>query len=176
MYFHALYPPVLESREHAVAARAGRADALPRAARILVPYDGSRSARCALDYAIERAQSEACTLHVLNVQPDFAGKETGERILDAARARLEFADVSQTTVLAFGLPARCIVRNAAMERCDLIVMGTRDRLAIADFFSASVATQVVRLAHVPVTVVKQKVVATTHSPRRISTGKRRTAC
>jgi hypothetical protein len=70
--------------------------------------------------------------------------------------------------VAFGDVAQAIVRSALIERCGLIVVGTRDRLAIANFFSSSVSAQVARLAHVPVTVIKHKVVATTHSPRAIT--------
>ena len=175
MYFHALYPPNPDRQPRAMAASASRANAQAQAQKILVPYDGSPSARCALEYAIQRSQHQESSLHVLNVQADFAGKEAGERILAAARLQLQLGDVRQTTELAFGLAAQCIVRSAAMERCDLIVMGARDRPVIANFFSASVSSQVIRLARMPVTVVKQKVVATTFSPRRFPAGKWRPA-
>lgn len=86
---------------------------------------------------------------------------------DAATAQLDVHGIRHTTEVAFGDIAESIVRSAAMERCDLIVIGARNRLAIANLFSASVSSQVVRLARVPVTVIKQKVVATTHSPRLV---------
>ena len=95
-------------------------------------------------------------------------KQAGADTLKAATAQLELLGVPHTTDVAFGPVADSIVRTAAMERCDAIVIGARDRLALANFFSASVSSQVARLAQVPVTVVKQKVVATLHSPRHVS--------
>jgi nucleotide-binding universal stress UspA family protein len=170
MYFHALFPSEVDSRARAMSAAGSRENAKPPTGKVLVPFDGSPAARCALAFAIERAREQESAIHVVNVQADLNGKEAGERILAAARVQLDFGDVRHTTELAFGFAAQSIVRSAVMERCDLIVMGTRDRLAIAQFFSASVSSQVIRLAQVPVTVVKQKIIATTYSPRRISTG------
>jgi nucleotide-binding universal stress UspA family protein len=144
--------------------------------KLLVAFDGSPAARCALEYAIEQAHESASAIHVVNVQIALdddaficrSHKQAGERILKAATAQLDLHGIRYTTDVAFGAAAESIVRSAAMQRCDLIVVGTRDRLAIASFFSASVSSQVVRLAQVPVTVIKQKVVATTHSPRQVS--------
>jgi nucleotide-binding universal stress UspA family protein len=92
----------------------------------------------------------------------------GEGILEAAVAQLDHRRVNYTTEVAFGNVAETIARSAAVDGCDLIVIGARDRPAIANFFSRSISSQVVGLSEVPVTVIKQKVVATTHSPQRIS--------
>jgi nucleotide-binding universal stress UspA family protein len=169
MYFHALSANHFDEKARALSAvrRFVEADRLP--ARILVAFNGTPAARCALEYAMERARDEGAAIHVVTVQPAISDKDAGERILDAARVQLELNDIRHTSELAFGAVAESIVRSAAMEDCALIVVGKRERLAIASFFSASVSDQVVRLARVPVTVVKQTVTATTHSPTRSST-------
>jgi len=166
MYFYTATGSDANTRTYAVAAKR----------KLLVAFDGSPDARCALEYAIEQARESEVEIHVVNVQEALADesitcrshKEAGERVLKSAIALLDLHDIRYTTDVVFGTVADSIVRCASMDRCDLIVIGTRDRLAIASFFSPSVSSQVVRLSQVPVTVVKQKVVATTHSPKQVS--------
>ncbi|MGH8526552.1 MAG: universal stress protein [Gammaproteobacteria bacterium] len=55
----------------------------------------------------------------------------------------------------FGKPVEAIVRCAAERGCTKIVMGTKGRSLIADLVVRSVARRVVRLAHVPVTLIKE---------------------
>ena len=178
MYFHPIIGADANARAYAVPPKRNSAR-LKR--KFLVAFDGSPDARCALEYAIQQARKSVVQIHVVNVQEtsdhetviDLAHKEAGERILKAATAQLDLDDIRYTTDVAFGAVADSIVRRASMDRCDLIVIGKRDRLALADFFSPSVSSQVVRLSQVPVTVIKQRVVATTHSPRQISAVARR---
>lgn len=173
MYYHALTGSDLDSRAYSLAAK--RNAAMPQR-KLLVAFDGSPAARCALEYAMQQAQDGRARIHLVNVQEALVDeaaiyrsyKAAGERTLKAATAQLDLHDIPYTADVAFGTVAESIVRSASMDRCDLIVIGTRDRLAIASFFSPSVSSQVVRLAPVPVTVIKQKVVATTHSPRQVS--------
>jgi nucleotide-binding universal stress UspA family protein len=164
MYFHAVTALDMDSKAYAMAAT--RSAAKPER-KLLVAFDGSSAARCALEFAVGQASECAIAIHVVNVQPLRSHQHVAEKMLEAATVQLDMHGIRHTTEVAFGDIAESIVRSAAMERCDLIVIGARNRLAIANFFSASVSSQVVRLAHVPVTVIKQKVVATTHSPRRL---------
>jgi nucleotide-binding universal stress UspA family protein len=170
MYYHALAATDIDARPSVDAARR---TAELRRRKLLVAFDGSTESRCALDYAIEQARAAAAMIHAVNVQeaPVDDGlayrthKHAGEKVLQGAIAQLEANGIAHSADVAFGAVAECIVRSAAVERCDHIVVGTRDRLAIASFFSPSVTSQVVRLSMVPVTVVKQRVLATTHAPR-----------
>ena len=168
MYFHALTALDIDSKPYALTA--ARAAARPKR-KLLVAFDGSSAARCALEFAIAQASESGAAIHVVNVQgssDDATGfksrQEAGETVLGVATSLMDLHGVRHTAEVAFGDVPGAIVRSALMERCDLIIVGTRDRLAIASFFSSSVSSQVARLAPVPVTVVKQKVVATTHSP------------
>jgi nucleotide-binding universal stress UspA family protein len=173
MYHHALSAPETDGMAHAQPARR---NAKSPGRKLLVAYDGSPAARCALDYAIERARESGAAIHVLNVQNALiddavfyrSHAQAGADTLKAATAQLELVRVPYTTDVAFGDVPQSIVRIAAMARCDGIVIGARDRLALANFFSPSVSSQVARIARMPVTVVKQKVVATLHSPRHVS--------
>jgi nucleotide-binding universal stress UspA family protein len=168
MNFHALTALDIDSKPYSLVAT--RAAERPKR-KLLVAFDGSSAARCALEFAIGQVSETAAAIHVVNVQEsvdDAAGfksyQEAGEKVLRVATALMDLHGVRYTTEVAFGEVAAAIVRSALMERCDLIVVGTRNRLAIANFFSASVAAQVVRIAPVPVTTIKQKVVATNHLP------------
>jgi nucleotide-binding universal stress UspA family protein len=170
MYFHALTGLDIDSKPYSLAAT--RAAARQKR-RLLVAFDGSSTALCALEFAIGQAP-EFAAIHVVNVQEptDEAStfrsrQQAGEKVLRVATALMDLHGIPHAAEVAFGDVAEAIVRSALMERCDLIIVGTRDRLAIASFFSSSVSAQVARLAPVPVTVIKQKVVATTHSPQAI---------
>lgn len=171
MYYHALVEPDVDAK---ASVRAARRSAHLQRRKLLVAFNGSAESRCALEYASEQARNGAAMIHVLNVQDAAIDdalvyrthKRAGERVLQAAIAQLEADGIVHSVDIAFGAVAESIVRSAAVERCDHVVVGTRDRLAISNFFAPSVSSQVVRLSTVPVTVIKQRVIATTHSPRR----------
>jgi nucleotide-binding universal stress UspA family protein len=168
---HAPAASEIDGKPHPLVAMSSAAG---RDRKLLIAFDGSPAARCALEYAIEQARNCALAVHVVNVQTALiddavyyrSHEQIGAEILMAATLPLELRGIRHTTEVAFGAVAASIVRSAAMQRCDAIVIGSRDKPAIANFFSASISSQVARLAGVPVTVIKQKVVATIHSPRR----------
>lgn len=134
--------------------------------RMLVPFDGSD---CALR-ALRHAMGHASEIHVVNVQPkadtptlllhmtqediDKAQHEHGRSLLEDAIKRLDEAKVSYRAHVLIGDPATKIVRVAKSEHVDGIVMGTRGMGALGNLALGSVATKVVHLAEVPVTLVK----------------------
>jgi nucleotide-binding universal stress UspA family protein len=140
--------------------------------KILVPVDGSDCALRALAFAIERAQELAGpSLHVLTVHPEprvygqtavYAGKERMEelaaqrdtQVLSSAEEMLERSDVSYETEALEGEPAEVIARRATETGSQCIIMGTRGMGRIATLVMGSVATKVVHLSPVPVTLVK----------------------
>ena len=150
MYYHAHSAGDITRTAYTRAARKVAAEA-PH--KFLLAFDGSAEARAALEYAGQRAQDTGATLHVLNVQEAFPDDEIiyrtqkmkGERILGTAVAQLDYRGVRYTTEVAFGNVAETIARAAATEGCDLIVIGARDRPAIASFFSRSISRQVVNV-------------------------------
>ena len=138
--------------------------------RILVPIDGSDESMRALGYGLHLARliGEA-EIHLLNVQPPisgsvstFVGSETVSRFhqeesdnaLAAARKRLETEALPVHTAMRIGSAGTAIAEYAQEAGCDEIVMGTRGLGRIGSLVLGSVATQVVHLAELPVTLIK----------------------
>jgi nucleotide-binding universal stress UspA family protein len=138
---------------------------------ILVAIDGSKSSLRALDYAVKQAQRLKAALHVLNVQPPvetygtvpayLSAREHRELTMPAARdiveraaARAARARVACQQHVIYGDVAPTIVRTARRLGCQSIVMGTRGLGPIGDLLLGSVATKVVHLTRIPVTLVK----------------------
>ncbi len=138
--------------------------------RILVPMDGSETALRALDRAIERlAQRGGGEIRLLNVQPpipssvgDFVGadavhryhQEEGDKALGAAKERLASAGVMHRAEVRLGNVADTIAAYAADAGCDEIVIGSRGTGGFTGMLLGSVATRVLNVATVPVTIVK----------------------
>lgn len=140
---------------------------------VLVAYDGSDSARRALQYVVEASRENQSPLkvHVLNVQQEpvlFGEYVTAEMIEDLQRSLLEKANetladaaaVLRGSSLAFETHARLgnvpdQVRDAVTELgCDSVVMGTRGLSNFTGLLLGSVATRVIHEVPVPVTLVK----------------------
>ena len=133
---------------------------------LLVPIDGSASALRALRYACERFRAGGFDAVVaLNVQAPMPSSrfvsqqmidEHHERLSDEALAparRLAAKlDVKLTCAVANANPAEAIVNFA--RKGDEIVMGTRGLGRVGNMLMGSVATRVIHLAEVPVTLIK----------------------
>jgi nucleotide-binding universal stress UspA family protein len=78
----------------------------------------------------------------------------GEEVLREACDLLNAAGVAYQAHVAVGPIPETIARFADENACDFIVMGTQGRGGLSQILLGSVATQVVHLSHVPVTLVK----------------------
>lgn len=138
--------------------------------RILAAIDGSEHADRVVEH-LERLAGSGAALEVLllNVQPEIVDWQThglaresmlahrrqlGAQASENAGKRLDDAGIPFRLRIDLGDPARTIAGVAAEERCDGIVMGTRGAGAIPELILGSVASKVVHLAAVPVTLVK----------------------
>jgi len=140
---------------------------------ILIPVDGSPASLRALDLAIKMAtQNPGTSLVLLNVQNiraiELAGaseagdsdwlREAGSRAsakaLKDATGKCEHADVAFETLIRTGQIAEVIAQVAREEDIKHIVMGTRGLGGIQGLLLGSVATQVIHLAEVPITLIK----------------------
>ena len=127
---------------------------------IVVGYDGSQTARRALDYALERAGSNGRVIAAYAFEPphDWLGYADYDRVVADHRARgralLDELPTEQSieTDLLAGSPAEAIARVAAARGADEIVVGSRGfgsmRAALG-----SVSHELLRLADRPVVVI-----------------------
>lgn len=139
--------------------------------KILLPVDGSgQSDRAAQQVIALLKNCGKHEVHVINVQPPIDAPEVrshmtvgeieamqetrGGDALASARALFEQAGIACTPAVLLGPVAESIVKYAADNGCHKIVMGTRGLGAIGNVLMGSVATQVLHLTTLPVTLVK----------------------
>jgi nucleotide-binding universal stress UspA family protein len=164
--------------------RNSRAQRVPKAKttrRVLAAVDGSERSNGVVDYLTKLVGSgESIEVIVLNVQPiletarlrgygsfkqdevrDRLIADLGKPIVDGVGRRLRKAGIVVTTRVEIGDPAETIVRCAAAERCDLIVVGdprpgpVRRWIARhAGIVFGSVAGNVAQLSDKPVMIAK----------------------
>ena len=138
---------------------------------ILVPSDFSECSDAALRYGLELARRFDAELHLLHVVQDpvtqpWAAEGLSVPLFDAvdqwkkdARQRLlnsvPAGDTRRVTaVTTVATPCQEILRYAAEENVDLIVMGTHGRGGVSHLLLGSIAERVVRRAPCPVLTVR----------------------
>lgn len=143
--------------------------------QILVPVDGSDTANKALQAALELAKDSGGRVRAIHVMEEVAYasnfnqfgvyteellnamQEAGKGILQDAMTRAQSADVAADTLLFDSVSGRLaeVVANAAREwNADLIVVGTHGRRGVGRMLMGSGAEQIIRLAPVPVLVIR----------------------
>ena len=143
--------------------------------RILVPVDGSSTSTRGLDEAIKLAKLTGASLRLIHVVDPltfatgfelygaYAGnviplmKEAGEKILEQARTLVAASGVKVDTLLFDSLATRVsdtVVEQAKAWDADLIVIGTHGRRGVKRLMLGSDAEQIVRMAPVPVLLVR----------------------
>ena len=143
--------------------------------RILVPIDGSPTSNQGLDEAIKLSKLTGGSLRLIHIVDPltfatgfesyavYAGdliprmEEAGKQILDQGKARAQASGVKVDSLLFDGLAARVsetVIEQAKDWGADLIVIGTHGRRGVGRFVMGSDAEQILRLAHVPVLLVR----------------------
>lgn len=143
--------------------------------RILVPVDGSATANKALVAALQLARESGGRVRLIHVLEElayltgyeqFGGysaelvsvmRETGKKVLDDAMAIAQSAGVEADSQLYDNLGERLaeVVANVARQwDADLIVVGTHGRRGVGRMLMGSGAEQILRLAPVPVLVIR----------------------
>jgi nucleotide-binding universal stress UspA family protein len=135
--------------------------------KILLPTDFSPNGKSVLGLATALARDSGATLLIVHVdQPPigYGGGDMGmleppqsEHDLEEMLKKVTATDPSVPCEhhLVTGDPAREIVRLAAAEGVDLIVMGTHGRGGLTRLLMGSVAEEVVRRAQCPVLSIKE---------------------
>ena len=140
--------------------------------KILVPVDGSEPSLRAVQVAIAMTSgarsAELLLVTVQNVAPvgaadlglldpilvHKAAQRIGENVLQKATELVEAARLRFTARVEMGPIAKTLARIARNEGVDHIVMGTRGLGGVRGLVMGSVATQLLYLVKVPVTLVK----------------------
>jgi nucleotide-binding universal stress UspA family protein len=142
------------------------AEAVPRVDRILAPVDFSPRSADALDVATaiaERAGSSSCrALHVRFNSTLAAGDEVDEILAGEEQeafsifaARVDLHGVDPDPVFEEGADvSRTILRVAAEQQADLVVMGTRGRTRAASMLIGSETEHTLQSSDIPVLAIK----------------------
>jgi nucleotide-binding universal stress UspA family protein len=142
--------------------------------KILVPIDGSDHSETIIKQLLNTVATykDTVELHVLNVQPpvpygnkvahaigheslDHFVLEQGEHALEKSLMALDAAGASYHKHIVIGDAAEVILRMATENGCSQIFMGTHGKGAIKGLLLGSVASRVLNLSTIPVTVVRQ---------------------
>ena len=140
--------------------------------RILVPSDFSECSDAAVRYGLELARKFGATLHLLHVVQDpatqpWAAEGFAVPLLEAVEQWQKDAKVRLTNSIppedrrnaivtsTIASPFSEILRYAAENEIDLIVMGTHGRGGVSHMLLGSIAEKVVRRAPCPVLTVRQ---------------------
>lgn len=140
---------------------------------ILVPVDGSATSERALREAIGLARQQVTELELVYVMEDVlfleneayinyeevqrSARKGGERTLAQAQALVRQADMTAEERLLEARGERIanvIIEEARRWPADLIVIGTHGRSGFSRILFGSVAEGVVRMAHIPVLLVR----------------------
>ena len=129
--------------------------------KIMVAIDDSEHGQRVLDKAAQLAASVASAeLHLMHVRDAPAKAQSaastlpGQAVIDAAVARWRAAGATaKSAEVVVGEVAPAIVDRARDLGCRLVIVGTRGMGAMANLVIGSVATKVVHLSEVPVTLV-----------------------
>ena len=144
--------------------------------RILVPIDGSPTSNRGLDEAVQLARLTGASLRLIHVVDEmtfatgfetyaaYAGdvipmmRQAGEEILALGKARVAAAGLDKVeTQLLESFAVRVwelVVEQAQDWKADLIVIGTHGRRGVSRLVLGSDAEQVLRIAPVPVLLVR----------------------
>lgn len=136
---------------------------------VLIPIDGSQASNKALEFAVSwYKQQPSLKLYLINVQPPiFAGIpdytmqtnipnqyywDEGQAVIKTVRPML--GDITYEEEVLVGPVAESIADFAKNHDIDHIVMGTRGLGSVKGLLLGSVATKILNLVNIPVTLIK----------------------
>jgi nucleotide-binding universal stress UspA family protein len=134
---------------------------------ILVTLDGTPTDRAIIDHVKELAKLAHSRLVLLHVAdgwaartygPDAVSREISDdtAYLQKVRAELQSEGISTEAELAYGEPAKEIIKWVEQKGCDLVAMSTHGHRFLADVFLGTTATKVQHNIRVPVLLLRAK--------------------
>jgi nucleotide-binding universal stress UspA family protein len=134
---------------------------------ILVTLDGTPTDRAIIEHVKELAKLAGSRLVLLHVADGWAARTYGRDAISSEitedtayleTVRSEFLSIGIPTEseLAYGDPAREIIKWVQQKGCDLIAMSTHGHRFLADIFLGTTASQVQHNVSVPVLLLRAK--------------------
>jgi universal stress protein A len=134
---------------------------------ILITVDGTATDRAIIDHVkhlAKLADSKVVLLHVADgwaartYGGDAVSREISEdtEYLKKIREEIEAAGIPAEAELAYGDPAKEIVRWVKQKGCDLVAMSTHGHRFFADLFLGTTASRVQHNVSVPVLLLRAK--------------------
>jgi len=134
---------------------------------ILVTLDGTPTDRAIVEHVkqlAELAQSHLVLLHVADgwaartYGPDAVSPEISEdtAYLESVRSEFQSVGIPAEAELAYGEPAKEIVKWVQQKGCDLVAMSTHGHRFLADIFLVTTASRVQHSVSVPVLLLRAR--------------------
>ncbi|CCH49254.1 universal stress protein [Pseudodesulfovibrio piezophilus] len=136
--------------------------------RILVPVDGSKHSDSAVTMAISLAKDKNASIVLLHIRrpvPVGLGKPNADDLLDYLtqgaetlmeqyRTQLDADGIDFVDLIIGGEVAEVVDNVAKVEKCDLIVMGSKGKSDLEGLIVGSTTHKVLHTTPLPVLVVK----------------------
>ncbi len=134
---------------------------------ILVTLDSTPTDRAIIEHVKRLAKLANRRVVLLHVADGWAARQYGPdavspeitedtEYLRSVRAEFQSAGIPAEAELAYGDPAKEIVRWVEQKGCDLVAMSTHGHRFLADLFLGTTATRVQHSIRVPVLLLRAK--------------------
>jgi nucleotide-binding universal stress UspA family protein len=134
---------------------------------ILVTVDGTPTDRAIIDHVKQLAKLSQGRVVLLHVADGWAARTYGRDAvsreiaedtdyLKKVRSEFEASGISADAELAYGDPAKEIIRWVKQKGCDLVAMSTHGHRFFADLFLGTTANRVQHNVSVPVLLLRAK--------------------
>jgi nucleotide-binding universal stress UspA family protein len=134
---------------------------------ILVTLDSTPSDRAIIEHAKQLAKLAQSRVVLLHVADGWAARTYGQdavspeisednEYLKKVQAEFQGAGIAAQAELAYGDPAKEIVKWVEQKGCDLVAMSTHGHRFLADLFLGTTASRVQHKIRVPVLLLRAK--------------------
>ena len=135
--------------------------------KILVTLDGTPTDRAIIEHVKQLATVMSSRVVLLHVADGWAARTYGRdavseeiredtQYLESVRAEFQNTGILADSELAYGDPAKEIIRWVQQKGCDLVAMSTHGHRFLADIFLGTTASQVQHSISVPVLLLRAK--------------------
>lgn len=135
--------------------------------KILVTLDGTPTDRAIIEHVKQLAKVMTSRIVLLHVADGWAARTYGPdavsqeirddtQYLESVLSEFQAAGIPAESELAYGDPAKEIIRWVKQKGCDLVAMSTHGHRFLADIFLGTTATQVQHSIRVPVLLLRAK--------------------